>query len=136
MSKSAQAPFTWRKHSAPDADRGRRTRRRSSGGRRLRPRAGLAAAARLEAETLYGEWTGPRESFVVDTIVPWTDAHLPTIRSCSGRAGAGLSAGAYGAVDIALRHPRLFACSRAGTTGRSGARSSPPRSEYAFSPAA
>ena len=62
------------------------------------------------ASTLYGgEWTGPRESFVVDSVVPGADARLPTIAQRSGRVIAGLSAGAYGAVDIALRHPQLFA---------------------------
>lgn len=75
---------------------------------RVRPFIMVAPSG--NSSTLYGgEWTGPRESFVVDTVVPWTDAHLPTIRSRSARSIAGLSAGAYGAVDIALRHPRLFA---------------------------
>ncbi len=55
-----------------------------------------------------GEWTGPWESFVVDDVVPWVDAHLATIPDASGRALAGLSAGGYGAVDIGLRHPGLF----------------------------
>jgi enterochelin esterase-like enzyme len=74
---------------------------------RVRPFIMVAPSG--NSSTLYGgEWTGPRESFVVDTVIPWTDAHLPTIRSRSGRAIAGLSAGAYGAVDIALRHPALF----------------------------
>ena len=74
---------------------------------RVRPFIMVAPSG--NASTLYGgEWTGARESFVVDTVVPWTDAHLPTIARRSGRAIAGLSAGAYGAVDIALRHPRLF----------------------------
>lgn len=54
------------------------------------------------------EWTGPWETYVVHDVVPWTDRHLPTIRAQSGRAIAGLSAGGYGAVDIALRHPGLF----------------------------
>jgi hypothetical protein len=44
----------------------------------------------------------------VRDVVPWTDRHLPTIAASSSRAIAGLSAGGYGAVDIALRHPRLF----------------------------
>jgi hypothetical protein len=75
---------------------------------RVRPFIMVAPSG--NASTLYGgEWTGPRESFVVDSVVPWTDAHLPTIAQRSGRVIAGLSAGAYGAVDIALRHPQLFA---------------------------
>ena len=36
------------------------------------------------------------------------DARLQTIASASGRVLAGLSAGGYGAVDIALRHPNVF----------------------------
>jgi enterochelin esterase-like enzyme len=40
--------------------------------------------------------------------VPWVDSHLPTIASAQGRTLAGLSAGGYGAVDIGLRHARLF----------------------------
>jgi hypothetical protein len=55
-----------------------------------------------------GEWTGPWEDYVVDRVVPWIDAHLPTIPAASGRVLAGLSAGGYGAVDIGLRHPSLF----------------------------
>jgi S-formylglutathione hydrolase FrmB len=55
-----------------------------------------------------GEWAGPSEDFIVRTVVPWADAHLPTIRSASMRAIAGVSAGAFGAVDMALRHVGLF----------------------------
>jgi len=54
------------------------------------------------------EWTGPWETYVVRDVVPWADRHLPTIASSSARTIAGLSAGGYGAVDIALRHPRVF----------------------------
>ena len=75
-----------------------------------RVRQFIMVAPSGNSSTLYGgEWTGPRESFVVDTVVPWADANLPTVSSGRGRAIAGLSAGAYGAVDIALRHPGLFA---------------------------
>jgi hypothetical protein len=55
-----------------------------------------------------GEWAGVWERFVVDTVVPWTDAHLSTIRSPAGRAIGGLSAGGFGAVDMALRHLDMF----------------------------
>jgi len=55
-----------------------------------------------------GEWTGPWEDFVVHGVVSWVDRHLPTIASASGRAIAGVSAGGYGAVDIGVRHPRVF----------------------------
>lgn len=55
-----------------------------------------------------GEWAGVWERYVVDTVVPWTDTHLPTVASADGRAIGGLSAGAYGAVDMALRHLDTF----------------------------
>ncbi len=55
-----------------------------------------------------GEWAGPWEQYVVDHVVPWVDANLPTVASAQGRMVAGLSAGGFGAVDIALRHPTLF----------------------------
>ena len=55
-----------------------------------------------------GEWAGPWEAYLVRRVVPWTDAHLPTIADASGRTLAGLSAGGYGAVDVGLRHPLLF----------------------------
>jgi Putative esterase len=55
-----------------------------------------------------GEWAAIWERFVIARVVPWTDAHLSTIASPAGRAIAGLSAGGFGAVDIALRHLRTF----------------------------
>ena len=55
-----------------------------------------------------GEWAGPWESYLVDGVVPWIDANLPTIAGPAGRTIAGLSAGGYGAVDIGLRSPALF----------------------------
>jgi hypothetical protein len=55
-----------------------------------------------------GEWAGASEDFIVRTVVPWVDAHLPTLASARSRAIGGISAGAFGAVDIALRHLGLF----------------------------
>jgi enterochelin esterase-like enzyme len=55
-----------------------------------------------------GEWAGPWETALVDDVVPWVDAHLPTRRTASGRVLAGLSAGGYGAFDIGLRNPGVF----------------------------
>src|SRR5438105_4346551 len=52
-----------------------------------------------------GEWAGPWEDYLVRRVVPWAQAHLSI---SSQRTIAGLSAGGFGAVDIALRHPRLF----------------------------
>ncbi|MGB2876402.1 MAG: alpha/beta hydrolase-fold protein [Gaiellaceae bacterium] len=65
------------------------------------PPAGLTAR-------FNGEWTGVWEDYLVRQVVPWTDAHLPTIPHARDRVVGGLSAGGYGAVDIGLRHPRLF----------------------------
>ena len=59
-------------------------------------------------ERAQGEWAGVWEDFVVQGVVPWVDAHLPTMRTARARAIAGVSAGAYGSVDIALRHLGVF----------------------------
>lgn len=55
-----------------------------------------------------GEWAGPWERYVVGDVVPWVDAHLPTLARRSGRTIAGLSAGGFGAADIGLHAPTLF----------------------------
>jgi len=55
-----------------------------------------------------GEWAGPWEREVVDGVVPFVDAHFATIATPAGRVVAGLSAGGFGAVFIALRHPSVF----------------------------
>lgn len=55
-----------------------------------------------------GEWAGPWERALVDDVVPWADANLPTVANARGRVLAGLSAGGFGAADIALRHPGVF----------------------------
>ena len=56
----------------------------------------------------HGEWAGRWEQFFVRDVLPWTEAHLPATRDHRRWTIAGLSSGGYGAVDIALRHPRLF----------------------------
>jgi enterochelin esterase-like enzyme len=53
-----------------------------------------------------GEWAGPWERALVERVVPWIDAHLPV--SPANRVLAGLSAGGFGAADIALRNPGVF----------------------------
>jgi S-formylglutathione hydrolase FrmB len=70
------------------------------------PPGGLPSGSK--GERAKGEWAGPSESYIVHTVVPWTDAHLPTIAVARARAIAGVSAGAFGAVDIALRHLGTF----------------------------
>jgi S-formylglutathione hydrolase FrmB len=56
-----------------------------------------------------GEWAGVWEDYVVRDVVPWVDSHLSTIAAPQGRALEGLCAGGFGAVDIGLRHPGMFA---------------------------
>jgi len=48
-------------------------------------------------------------TFVARDLVRYVDSHYRTIGTRGGRAIAGLSEGGYGAIDIALRHPREFA---------------------------
>jgi enterochelin esterase-like enzyme len=66
------------------------------------PVAGRTAAARGD------EWAGRWETHLVRDVVPWTESHLPVLAQQSDRAIAGPSAGGFGAVDIALRHPGVF----------------------------
>jgi S-formylglutathione hydrolase FrmB len=73
------------------------------------PPGGLPSGSK--SERAKGEWAGPSEDYIVHTVVPWADAHLPTIRSPRMRAIAGVSAGAFGAIDMALRHVGLFGTS-------------------------
>jgi enterochelin esterase-like enzyme len=55
-----------------------------------------------------GEWAGVWERFVVRDVLAWADRTLPVRADRAARAIGGDSAGGYGAVDIGLRHPRLF----------------------------
>jgi S-formylglutathione hydrolase FrmB len=50
------------------------------------------------------EW----ETFHIRQLVPWIDAHYPTIAKRSGRATTGLSMGGNGAMSYAARHPDMF----------------------------
>jgi Putative esterase len=70
------------------------------------PPGGLPAGSKRQRAQ--SEWAGVWEDFVVRDVVPWVDAHLPTMRTARARAIAGVSAGAYGAVDISLRHVGVF----------------------------
>jgi S-formylglutathione hydrolase FrmB len=74
---------------------------------RLRPFIAVLPPAGVD-EKYNGEWAGLWEREVVDGVVPFVDSHLSTIASPSGRVIGGLSAGGFGAVDIALRNPALF----------------------------
>jgi S-formylglutathione hydrolase FrmB len=50
------------------------------------------------------EW----ETYHVGQLIPWVDAHYPTLAKRRGRAVAGLSMGGGGAMSYAARHPGLF----------------------------
>ncbi len=50
-----------------------------------------------------------RETFVVDDVVPWADAHLRTLPDRADRVVGGMSAGGLGALLIGLRHQSTFA---------------------------
>jgi S-formylglutathione hydrolase FrmB len=60
----------------------------------------------------YTDWFGggrPQwERFHVQQLLPWIDAHEPTIAARGKRAIAGLSMGGFGAMSYAARHPDLF----------------------------
>jgi S-formylglutathione hydrolase FrmB len=51
------------------------------------------------------EW----ETYHIDQLIPWIDAHLRTRPIRAERAIAGLSMGGFGAMSYAARHPDLFA---------------------------
>ncbi len=73
---------------------------------RLRPFIAVLPAAG-PSHAYNGEWAGAWEREVLDAV-PFVDSHLSTIASPEGRVIAGLSAGGFGAVYIALRNPQLF----------------------------
>jgi enterochelin esterase-like enzyme len=73
----------------------------------LRPFIAVAPAAG-SSRNYNGEWAGRWARDLVQRIVPWIDASLPTIATRQGRVIAGLSAGGYGAADIGLRNDDLF----------------------------
>jgi S-formylglutathione hydrolase FrmB len=65
----------------------------------------VAVAPAAGPDTRYrGEWAGRWEDYLVRNVVPWATTGL----SGGPRTIAGISAGGFGAVDIALRHPGLF----------------------------
>ena len=56
-----------------------------------------------------GAFGPPRwETFHIRQLLPWIDAHFPTLAARRGRAVAGLSMGGGGAMSYAARHPGLF----------------------------
>ena len=76
---------------------------------RIRPFiAVMPVAGRTNGPRAADEWAGVWERHLVHDVVPWATAHLPVLPDQSAHVIGGISAGAFGAVDIALRHPGLF----------------------------
>lgn len=48
------------------------------------------------------------ESYIINDLIPYVDAHYNTIDTFRGRAIAGLSMGGHGAITLASKHPDLF----------------------------
>lgn len=48
------------------------------------------------------------ETFITTELVPYIDAHYPTIPQASKRAITGLSMGGHGALWLSMRHPDIF----------------------------
>ena len=48
------------------------------------------------------------ETYHIDELIPWIDAHFRTVASRNGRAIFGLSMGGFGALSYAARHPDMF----------------------------
>ena len=68
----------------------------------------MPIAGRVTGKRSDEEWAGQWETYLVRDVVPWANKHLPIDAAVADRAIAGISAGAFGAVDIALRHPGMF----------------------------
>ncbi len=62
-----------------------------------------------DTECLDSTRGGPQvETYLLDVLVPWVDAHLATIPDPEHRIIGGMSAGAFCAVDQGLRHQDVF----------------------------
>ncbi len=65
--------------------------------------------ANTDTECLDSTRGGPQvETYLIDALVPWVDAHLATIPDPEHRIIGGMSAGAYCALDQGLRHQDVF----------------------------
>jgi S-formylglutathione hydrolase FrmB len=65
--------------------------------------------SRLPAGRDWVDRAHPQETFVIQTLLPYIDAHYRTLGDGGHRAGAGFSAGGMNAALYAARHPELFA---------------------------
>ena len=64
---------------------------------------------RLPAGRDWVDGAHPQETFVIQTLLPYIDAHYRTLGDGGHRAGAGFSGGGMNAAVYAARHPELFA---------------------------
>lgn len=51
---------------------------------------------------------GNYETFVIDEVVPFVDAHAPTLAAAAHRGVCGKSSGGYGALMLGMKHPKVF----------------------------
>lgn len=65
--------------------------------------------SRLPAGRDWVDGAHPQETYVIETLLPYIDAHYRTLADGDHRAGAGFSAGGLNAMLYAARHPELFA---------------------------
>ena len=72
------------------------------------PSDGPTTATDTEWEDSVTDPTASWATFVADDLVAWADRNLPVCTTRDGRAVAGISMGAFGAVNLALRHPDEF----------------------------
>lgn len=77
------------------------------------------------------EW----ETYHVEQLIPWIDAHYRTVADRSGRGIAGLSMGGFGTMSYAARHPDLFTAA-ASFSGAVDLRNLPVRMLIGISPLA
>lgn len=62
-----------------------------------------------DTECLDSTKGGPQvESYLLEVVVPYVDAHYATVADRTGRAVGGMSSGGFCAVDLGLRHQDLF----------------------------
>lgn len=62
-----------------------------------------------DTECLDSTTGGPQvETYLLDVVVPYVDAHYATVADRSGRAVGGMSSGGFCAVDLGLHHQDVF----------------------------
>lgn len=51
---------------------------------------------------------GRYEDYIIQELVPWIDTQFPTLTTANSRGVMGKSSGGYGALILAMRHPKVF----------------------------